>query len=988
MSPDGTRVVYVEEQPSPNGRRLYSVSLATLDITELTGDLGSRGTVAFTITPDSRSVVYLHGDGAIAVPIDGGPEKVLAANTGGDFIQNFAVAPDGRRFVYTVRRQGSKLHELFSVPLDGGDPVRLDAPQPFIGQTTPADTSVMSYEISADGRRVVFQKGVDRPFGDNESMFIGSTYTVPIEGGPVINLGDSHGAGEAFMARLEGFTPNGDRIFYWWSGRLYSVNTAGGMPVPLGAEVNPNYPWTSTTPDGQRIIYLAKDDEASITWNRLVVENVAGGEKFDLFLASEIDGNPPPAITLDGSRVVCVASKEADEGVGVFSISIAGDEVLPLSEGEADDFHEIRWFHITASNDRVVFGNVGNDRGAYSVPLSGGETVRLDNPSIIAGALGPGPSAVSPDGDRFVYHVRDPSSEKVRLFGVSTSGGVPLLLNGEDQRGYLLTLEISEDGKWIVYHLKSDLQGNPVPELYRVPITGGDPVRLNHAPQESGWVRDFVVMPNGTTVVYWGSHEVSTRNDLYLVDALGGPPTKLSIGDVFRFIVGETSVVFVSRVNSVHGLYSLSLSGGPPRKISDEGATGLGLQSVGSAEISFALSPDESRVVYNQIRDDEEVVDLFSVPIEGGEITKLSNFEIDTISQQRRGEVRQFKITQDSSHVLYQANNGSRKKEYVYWVPIAGGSSTNLGDFQSNRHLFAENGDDRDVSIDENQLPDIGEGWQFLRHGAKRTPDGGRILVSAVDPSRSIYDLFALPADGGLGRKLGRFNESIRIEHMSFDGDYALIMGSMGRNVDGIFLVPLDGEGFIRRINRAEDTGGKAVFSPDSQRIFFTAHTDQGGHLFVSGELNLEPPFSNYDAYAEFFGLSTSPDSDEDGDNVANVLEYLTGRDPRMAGTEIESLLSMEAVEQGLATRFKTVEVFGSNLELELERSRNLQNGAPDGWVVVATRNGDDDWVAKGSAIVEVVAADEGLQLMQVTDSSSDPERAFYRLKATLLTNP
>ncbi len=192
ISPDSQRAVWTEE-----GNLLSSPiaggAVETLGEAEL-----------FALTPDSRSVVFVGGDGAggrdlFRVPIVGGvpvaldapvphgeqvyPLTVTADSKFAVFgvgwkavysvqldgegshmlsrpldwfgeIDEFRVSADSSRVAYLADQTTNNSHELFSVAINGGSVIRLNAPLPKFGSVT--SRSEDRYVITADSRRVIY----------------------------------------------------------------------------------------------------------------------------------------------------------------------------------------------------------------------------------------------------------------------------------------------------------------------------------------------------------------------------------------------------------------------------------------------------------------------------------------------------------------------------------------------------------------------------------------------------------------------------------------------------------------------------------------------------------------------------------------------------------------------------------------------------------------------------------------------------------------
>src|SRR5690606_38961304 len=111
-------------------------------------------------------------------------------------------------------------------------------------------------------------------------------------------------------------------------------------------------------------------------------------------------------------------------------------------------------------------------------------------------------------------------------------------------------------------------------------------------------------------------------------------------------------------------LFSVPIEGGSVTKLNAPiAAGGLGVRNL-------AITPDGSRVVYSADQETPAKYELYSVPIEGGTVTKL-NSPFDQI--QRVGDIA---ITPDGTRLVYEAFTGDAFE--LFSMPIEGGTSTKL----------------------------------------------------------------------------------------------------------------------------------------------------------------------------------------------------------------------------------------------------------------------------------------------------------------------
>ena len=88
----------------------------------------------------------------------------------------------------------------------------------------------------------------------------------------------------------------------------------------------------------------------------------------------------------------------------------------------------------------------------------------------------------------------------------------------------------------------------------------------------------------------------------------------------------------------------------------------------------FSISADGQTVVYQASLNAVKVYELYSVPVNGGTVTKISGTMV------AGGSVSSFLISPDNSTVIYIADQDTAGQRELYSVPIGGGTVTKLND--------------------------------------------------------------------------------------------------------------------------------------------------------------------------------------------------------------------------------------------------------------------------------------------------------------------
>jgi len=255
----------------------------------------------------------------------------------------------------------------------------------------------------------------------------------------------------------------------------------------------------------------------------------------------------------------------------------------------------------------------------------------------------------------------------------------------DDESRDVSSFQISLNGDRVVY--RADQDTDEVIELYSVPIGGGEAVKLNDTLTGGGAVISFLISPNGDRVVYRADQREDNVFELYsvLIEE-GGEAVELSgtltggedVSEGFQISPNGDRVVYRADqdTNNVIELYSVPIEGGAVVRLNGT------LTPFGSVD-SFRISPDGTRFVYRADQDTIDVFELYSVPIEGG----VNPVKLNSLLTEN-GDVSSFQISpNDGRRVVYRADQETDNQFELYSVPIEGGSAVKLND------MFTEGGD-------------------------------------------------------------------------------------------------------------------------------------------------------------------------------------------------------------------------------------------------------------------------------------------------------
>lgn len=472
---------------------------------------------------------------------------------------------------------------------------------------------------------------------------------------------------------------------------------------PLDVELSDDVAFGGALPefrisqDGGRVVFLtgtAPTDVLSVP--------IEGGTPATL----TPPGTESPAlvnVAPDGSRVLMTA-RAPGSLTEVFSAPFEGGEVTKLNQTLAPEASAFAG-PITPDSARVVYGtrtpcvvlptsHVSCPVELFVVPLAGGSSTPLSMPDLpLDGPRDLGEMfSISPDGETgvSVMYERLPEDinedpDPVALFSTPLAGGEPIVLH--EGGWFNEPFRFTSDGQRVVY--------DRVGELHSVSVFGGLPARLSPDLTRPGPALKFSITPDGSRVVY-GSREEQGIHELYGVPAVGGASTKLSHRDgtaeAFPWLLAPDGarVAFVQYVGAAfeHVLFSVPVAGGEPTRLSPPLAVPPGFPGIRAIRVS----PDGRRVVYAAEQDTDDLLDLYSVPIEGGPVTRLGGPLARNGGDFHSAESR-FRITPDGTRVVFVVDPTDDLLEdlvELYSVPIGGGVVSKLsGPMEVGERIFA-----------------------------------------------------------------------------------------------------------------------------------------------------------------------------------------------------------------------------------------------------------------------------------------------------------
>jgi Tol biopolymer transport system component len=525
--------------------------------------------------------------------------------------------------------------------------------------------------ISPDGRSVAYAAG------ESPRMHIDVR---PVSGGRAIRLTSDTTDNQWFPR----WSPDGARILFLSRGGAFSAPAFGGhareeVPSRAGAIVT-SAAWS---PDGREIAYVRGDS--------LLARSVGSGRVRLITTGTDLHSC---SWSPDGGRLACVSGNSfyitvgAMSGLGPMFGNLAPSKIVlisaaggaPMNVTDSSSLHQ----SPTWSRDGKTLYYVSNRNGPRDVyGLAIHASGRIDGePFRVTTGMGAQSIAFSADGRQMVYAAYTSSANVWTLPiprhpPVSSASAVPVTSGDQTVEG----VRVSADGRWVIYD--SDLSGTS--EIYRVPVTGGDPERLTHGP----WDKFRGALSPGGKELAYHSFKTGSRS-VFLMSLDGGavqqltPPSEgMSManwspaGNALSFFDMADSEVLVMRRDR-HGRWST------PQFVG-----GIGWRPEWSPDgrtIAF-VSPTDGRIGIVPA-DSGKQRDLY-VPSAGDPLAELAIFAAN-------------------GRELYFKSHDARGRASFWSIPVTGGRPRLLVRFDdparaSNRFEFASDGKRFYFTIEDRQ---------------------------------------------------------------------------------------------------------------------------------------------------------------------------------------------------------------------------------------------------------------------------------------------
>ena len=500
-------------------------------------------------------------------------------------VKDAAISPDGKYVVYMeekVRQQSLWVRQVVT-----GSTVQI---------VPPADVGYVDMTFSNDGNYIYYLKG--DPFSP--------LYQVPTLGGTskkVIDRVDS----------AVTFSPDGRRLAFLRANpakgesSLVIVNIDGTGEQTLATRKIPDFflfegiSRISWSPDGKIIACPAGSTDSNGPYYNVVGVQVADGAA-QILTSQRWGWLSQVAWLSDGSGLAIVAREEEVSPSQLWRLSYPGGEVRRIT----NDLNHYDDVSLTGDSKMLVTVQSKRASNIWIAPKGDAARARQITSGTSDSSLG---LSWMPDG-KIVYE--SDASGKPQIWAVNPDGSGQRQLTAD---GYNYRPAILSGGRYIVFH---SFRGG-VTNIWRMDLDAGNLRQLTHGK------RNFFpdISPDGQWVVY--SSFDSGELTLWKVSIDGGDSEKLSdptanlpsISPDGKYIA---SFYWDDKANPPEGVMIFPFAGGQPTKR---------FSILPDAVNGFALhwSPDGLDLLYL----DDDLSNIWSQPIDGGQPTQLTNFQGDLI---------------------------------------------------------------------------------------------------------------------------------------------------------------------------------------------------------------------------------------------------------------------------------------------------------------------------------------------------------------------
>lgn len=554
--------------PSLDGRYLSYVDwttgdLAVLDIAtgktrHLTGDATwedpSEFALSSIISPDSKLVAYSWWNlqstyDLRLVGIDGSRRRILYSDE--DYnVYPAQWSPDGKKIAIKRYSRKDNNWQIVWISVEDGSVDVLK---------TMGNGQTAGYVChSPDDRFIAYDRPVEEDFG-NYDIYILSTEgsgETPLVKHPandkllgwapgeeeILFISDRSGTWDAFLVQVEdgktqgsprrikgeigqagplGFTQDGSYYFglstRWFNTHIATLDLQTGRQLEpskqpiVGSSFNPEW-----SPDGEYLAYVTektKPEGPGVFDHALHIHSFKTGK--DQKVSCELRRIRNPRWSPDGQSIVVTGtikgSRPENYQGGLYQIDVqSGDTKALVEYAFGPPFRVGMWGTINCEwspDGTAIFYITRESIFKYEIE-SGKDKEIYSNPNLLMNRRYYRPLALSPDGERLVFGIRDPQTNEESLWIMPSSGGEPRKFLQLRKPERIRAVAWTPDGDYVLF-TKREKKGTG---LWRVSPEMREPQKLWQS--EKQWA-EFKIHPDGKQIAF---NTTNIENEIWVME--------------------------------------------------------------------------------------------------------------------------------------------------------------------------------------------------------------------------------------------------------------------------------------------------------------------------------------------------------------------------------------------------------------------------------------------------------------------------------------
>ena len=496
------------------------------------------------ISPDGKYVAYFASDGTnrtlwmrhISTASDmqvAGPPNVPIAN--------LTFSPDGDYLYYIAEDEGEGgkgSNWLYQIPVLGGTPRKL---------TADIDSAVT---LSPDSKQLGFLRGY------------------AAQGEACVIVANSDGTGERKLAThhlgelfLNGpnvlgpaWSPDGEMIVFAFTDYRAGASGASLMAVRVKDGVEKlivSGPWQTIgriiwLRDGSGLVFIAAE-QGSERNGQIWHVSYPGGELRRI--TNDLLDYQNLSVSADSTALVTVQNNQISN---LWTTSNGFQDAAQISSSKSDALDGLAW----TPDGRVVYVSRANGQSQIWITNADG----TDKKQITFDSSWKGRLSVSPDGRYVVFAAR--RNDLFNIWRMDIGGGNEVQLSRGRQNG---VPQITSDSRWVVY---ASFDGKPT--LWKVPITGGEPVQLTD--YHSGLL---AMSPHDGQILYdyvEKDEQAQPHRRFAVIPFEGGAPRMLDFilpGRNIKWDPEGGALTYIDSRAGVSNIWSRPIDGGPAKQLTN-----------------------------------------------------------------------------------------------------------------------------------------------------------------------------------------------------------------------------------------------------------------------------------------------------------------------------------------------------------------------------------------------------------------------------------